>query len=380
MPHVEPSRNAALNTPAATDLDVALVHDYLNQRGGAERVALAMSDIWPRAPIYTSLYREASTFPEFRERTVRTTALNAIPVDQSFRVLLPLYAPAFALMPPIKAQVVVASSSGWAHHARSVPGSLHVVYCHTPARWLIGKQRSSSALRHAVSRPLLPVLRHMDRAAAHRADLYLANSRNVQRKISDFYGISAELLHPPVDIDRFTPTPGGKRLLTISRLLPYKRVDLAIRAASDVGLGLDIVGDGPSLDDLKRIAGPSVKFHGAASDAELTGLVENCRAVCVTAEDDFGIVPVEAQAAGKPVVAYGAGGALETVVDGVTGILFPRQDVASVSGAIRALDSLPSDAFEIAQYATRFSATSFRESLLEIISRHHQAIRPQPST
>lgn len=244
---------------------VAIVHDYLNQRGGAERVVAELSEIWPSAPIYTFLYRKHSTFRQFEGRDVRTTFINRLPVDGGFRNLFPLYAPAFSLLGEIQADVVLASSSGWAHFARPDPGALHAVYCYTPARWLYGGEhlrgRDHRFLRVAMARPAMGLLRRIDRKAALQADLYIAISQAVQRRIRATYGIDAALVPPPVDLDPFHPTPRGERPLTVSRLLPYKHVELLVRAATRAGIGLDVVGDGPLLPRLREIAGPNVKLH-----------------------------------------------------------------------------------------------------------------------
>ena len=354
---------------------MALVHDYLNQRGGAERVLLTLSDLFPQAPIYTSLFRPQSTFSEFSVRDIRTTWLDRLPVDRAFRALLPFYAPAFASLPPIDAEIVISQSTGWAHMARTTERALHIVYCHTPARWLISSQRSSSRVTHALAAPLFPLLRRVDARAARRADLYIANSRNVQRKILTTYGIEAVVLHPPVDISRFVPTPRGDRLLAVSRLLPYKRLDLVIRAANRLGLPLDIVGTGPALASLKQISGPLVSFHGAVSDETLASLMQDCLAVCIPGEEDFGIVPIEAQAAGKPVIAYAAGGALETVSDGLTGVLFDRQDPDALVAAIERVTRLATPPEVIASHAARFSPARFARELTSLLARalaHHR--------
>jgi glycosyltransferase involved in cell wall biosynthesis len=347
--------------------EVAIVHDYLNQRGGAEKVVLELADMWPEAPIYTSLYRPASTFPEFRGRVVRTTPLDRLPVDRGFRNLFPLYPAAFHALGEIEADVVIASSSGWAHMARVAAGALHVVYCYTPARWLYRNDYFNASFRETLVRPVASGLRRLDRRAAARADLYIAISREVQRRIRSVYGIESQVVYPPVDTDRYSPRPRGEKLLVVSRLLPYKRVDLVIRAAARLGLGLDVVGDGPTLAELRRIAGPAVTFHRIVSQETLVELLEGCRAVCVAAEEDFGIVAVEAQAAGKPVVAYGRGGALETVEDGVTGVLFREQSEDSLAAAIEASERLDTPPEEIAGRARRFGQAAFRRGLLGAI-------------
>lgn len=352
-------------------LDVAIVHDYLNQRGGAERVVLELSDIWPSAPIYTSLYRADSTFPEFASREIRTTVLDRLPVDRGFRNLFPLYPPAFGLLGEIEADVVLASSSGWAHMARAASRALHVVYCYNPARWLYGgehlqRERGGSP-RHALARPALGLFRRIDRAAAVRADLYIAISQTVRQRIRAAYGIDAAVVPPPVDVERFRPTPRGERLLVVSRLLPYKRVDLLVRAATRAGRGLDVVGDGPMLPVLRELAGPTVTVHGGVDDGTVVQLMEGCRAVCVAAEEDFGLVAVESQAAGKPVIAYGRGGSLETVEEGVTGVFFRERTEESVIAAFAAADQLDASPETIAERARRFSREAFRAKLAGVL-------------
>jgi glycosyltransferase involved in cell wall biosynthesis len=351
---------------------VAIVHDYLNQRGGAEKVVLELSNMWPQAPIYTSLYRPDSTFDEFRGRDIRTSFIDRIPVDRGFRNLFPLYPAAFASFGEIDADVVVASSSGWAHMARSVPGAVHIVYCHTPARWLYREDHLSSGGRRSgrevLLAPLGGGLRRLDARAARRADAYVANSEAVRQRVSAAYGLDATVVHPPVGIEQLKATPRGERLLVVSRLLPYKRVDLVVDAARKLGLGLDVVGDGPQLQDLRRRAAADTTFHGAVAGDALTQLLEGCSAVCVAGEEDFGIVAVEAQAAGKPVVAYGRGGARETVVDGVTGILFEEQTLAGVADAIAACANLKTAPEQIAASARRFSAEAFADGLTAVIT------------
>jgi glycosyltransferase involved in cell wall biosynthesis len=347
---------------------VVIVHDYLNQRGGAERVVLEMASIWPLAPIYTSLYRPASTFPEFRRLDIRTTFLNALPVDRGFRNLFPLYAPAFASLGTLDADVIVSSSSGWAHWVRSAARSLHVVYCHTPARWLYSGLYLGRSRRQRPLRPLIKPLRCADRLAARRADLYLTSSEHIRRRIHKVYGLDAVAVPPPVDTARFTPRARGERLLVVSRLLAYKRVDLVVDAATQAGLPLDVVGAGPELENLRARAGPTVTFHGELPDDAVTELMEACRAFVLPGAEDFGITPVEANAAGKPVVAFAGGGALETLEDGYSAAFFSRPTSEALLEAIARSDAIETAPERLARLAQRFSAPAFRRRLSAVLS------------
>jgi glycosyltransferase involved in cell wall biosynthesis len=359
---------AAPADPVANEPSVAIVHDYLNQRGGAERVVLELGRMWPHASLYTSLYRPASTFPEFASLAVRTSRLNRLPVDRGFRALAPLYPLAFRSLGRLAEDVVISSTSGWAHGVRTAPGSLHIVYCHTPARWLYRTdEHLGASVGPLLMRPLTPGLRRWDRRAAAHADLYVANCKQVQDRIRMVYGRESTVVYPPVDVERFSARPRGERLLVISRLLPYKRVDLAVQAATSAGIGLDVVGVGPELPKLRRLAGPTVRLHGRVDDEVLTGLLESCRALCVAATEDFGITPVEANAAGKPVVAFAAGGALETVQDGVNGALFGELSEASLLAAVARADAIEASPAELRGISERFSASVFRERFASVV-------------
>ncbi len=331
-----------------------------------------MASIWPDAPIYTSLFRPQSTFPEFADRDVRTSPLDRLPVDRGFRNLFPLYPAAFRSFGPLSEELVISSSSGWAHSVRTDAASFHAVYCHTPARWLYGGEYLGPTSREVALRPILGPMRCWDRNAARRADLYIANSQEVRQRIKRCYGIDAQVVYPPVDVDRFCPSERGERLLVVSRLLPYKRVDVVVDAATRAGVTLDIVGDGPAREDLRGRAGPTVAFHDRLSDAEITRLMESCRAFCLPGREDFGITPIEAQAAGKPVVAFASGGALETVEDGVTGVFFRSHEVDDVLDAISRCDRLETPPSAIAASARRFSRETFRASLVAVV---HESAR-----
>jgi glycosyltransferase involved in cell wall biosynthesis len=348
---------------------IAIVHDYLNQCGGAERVALELARTWPGSPVYTSLYRRASTFGEFAEIDVRASVLDRAPVDRGFRALAPLYPLAFRSFGTLEEAVVISSSSGWAHGVRPRPHALHVVYCHTPARWLYrGEEHLGRAFGPALLAPLTSPLRRWDCAAAQRASMYVANCEHVRRRILSVYGRDAAVIHPPVDVARFTPRPRGERLLVVSRLLPYKRVDLIVQAATRAGLGLDVVGTGPCLGDLREIAGSTVTFHGKVDDHALRELFEQCRALCVAATEDFGIAPVEANAAGKPVVAYSEGGVLETQEDGHSAAFFDELTEEALLDAIGRADELDTPPADLAAVAGRFSAAVFRERMRALVT------------
>lgn len=344
--------------------DVVLVHDYLNQRGGAERVALELARMHPEAPLYTSIYRPESTFPEFADVDVRTSPLQRLPVDKHFRALFPAYPWAFSSFGELDADVVISSSSAWAHAVTTSPRAFHVVYCYTPARWLYGAKYMNHPKSGAVLKRALGPVRAWDRRVAKRPDLYIAISKQSQRLIKQAYGIDAPIVYPPVDTARFTPKPRGERLLVVSRLLPYKRVDVVIAAANEMGMGLDVVGVGPELSRLQAMAGPTVEFHGAASDQVVTELMEGCRAFVLPGEEDFGLTPVEAQAAGKPVIAFGAGGALETVEDGLSGVYFTSHQSAAVVDAIIRCEALATPLGAVAARAERFSRETFGARLV----------------
>lgn len=352
---------------------VAVVHDYLNQRGGAERVVLEMGSMWPDAPIYTSLYRPASTFPEFGRLDVRTSFLDRLPVDRAFRALFAFYPAAFRSLGTIDADVVISSSSGWAHSVRTSPRAFHAVYCYTPARWLYGGEYMNASAGQRLLAPFKSGQRSWDRQAARRPDLYIAISECVRDRIKTQYGRDAPVVYPPVDIERFEPSARGDRLLVVSRLLQYKRVDVIVDAATRAGIGLDVVGGGPALADLRARAGPTVRFLGRLSDARITELFQDCRAFCLPGLEDFGITPVEANAAGKPVIAFAGGGALETIEEGVTGAFFAEHTVEAVLDALGRCDAITTPPELIAEHARRFSSEVFRERLRTVVGEAKSA-------
>ena len=323
--------------------NVALAHDYLTQRGGAERVVLALCRAFPDAPVYTSLYDPATTFPEFRDRDVRPLWLDrARLLRERHRLALPLLPLAFGST-RIDADVVVCSSSGWAHGIRT--DGRKIVYCHSPAKWLYRRDdylgdRPSAAARLGL-RLLDPYLRAFDRRAARSADTYIANSTYVREQIRAAYGIDAEVLHPPASLDPdgpAEPVPGIEPgfLLTVARLLPYKHVAETVDAFRLLPeQRLVVVGDGPEAAALRSSLPGNVRLLGEVSDARLRWLYARCVGLVAASREDFGLTPVEAAAFGKPVAALRWGGYLDTVVPDVTGVLFERPTHSEIAEGVQ---------------------------------------------
>ena len=356
---------------------MALAHDYLTQRGGAERVVLSMLKAFPGAPLHTSLYEPTTTFPAFADHDVRTLPLN------HFRLLrrhhrwgLPLFGPSFSAL-RLDADVVVCSSSGWAHGVQATGCKL--VYCHAPARWLYQQERyvreSPRALKVAVA-ALVPYLRRWDAAAAASAHVYIANSRAVQQDIRQAYGIEAVVLPPPHSITVDGPTQEIEGLeagfvLCVSRLLPYKNVDAVIRAFRTPALAgrrLMVVGEGPDRARLNALGGCNVRLLGTVSDAELRWLYASCAGLVAASHEDYGLTPLEAAAFGKPTAALRWGGYLDTVEEGATGVFFDEPAGDHVAAAIDELLEHPWTTEVITAHADAFKEWRFIEKLQGIVA------------
>jgi glycosyltransferase involved in cell wall biosynthesis len=353
---------------------VALVHDYLTQRGGAERVVLTLVRAFPGAPIFTSFYEPRTTFPEFAATDIRPLFLNRLKaLRRNHRLALPLLAPAFSHLVDVDADVVVCSSSGWAHGAR-VSG-LKIVYCHTPAHWLYQQERylrGRGAAVRTVAAALRPSLVRWDRSAASSADKYVANSGAVAERIARIYGIDAEIVPPPPAL-----TPGGPTepadglepgfLLCVSRLLPYKNVDAVVRAFADLpDERLIVAGTGPDEAALRALAGPNVTFVGRVTDAELRWLYRASDAIVAAGHEDFGLTPLEAASFGKPAVVLRWGGFLDTVEEGESGVFFESPTAEAVASAVRELRAAPWQEDAIRKRAARFSEARYIERMRAI--------------
>lgn len=369
---------------------VAIVHDYLNQWGGAERVLEEFRAIWPDAPIYSSIYDRERMPQAYRTWPIHTTFMQHLPgIMRSHRPYLPLYPLAFARLDLRDFDLIISSSSAFAKNVHPAPGALHICYCHSPMRFAwnaddYARREHLSAPMRTVLTPLLSSLRRWDRRGTARVNHLIANSHTVADRIAQYYDREAIVIHPPVQTEA-QPATGEPDdfYLIVTRLVPYKRLDIVVDAFNRSGLPLRIVGRGRDREALERRAGSNITFLGGVSDAEKERLYARCRATIFPAEDDFGIAQVEAQAAGRPVIAFQAGGALETVRDGVTGIFFDAQTPEAVQGAVERLERTHFDAEAIRAHARTFDAAVFRRSIATYVDEcwhdHQRAQDRQPS-
>src|SRR6201995_2162071 len=347
---------------------VALVHNFLLDLRGAERVFAAICDAWPEADVFTAIYDESGTEGRFAARSPRASFLQRVrPTSRTFRPLLPLYPHAVESLDLRGYDVVISSSSAWAHGVLIDPGAVHVCYCHNPFRYAWSEREATLSAR-TLTRPALRVLlsrwRQWDWIAAQRVDAYVANSAITAGRIRRYFGRDAEVLHPPVELGRFAPGPVGEHYLVLAELMPHKRIDVAIRAFNELGRPLVVVGDGPEARRLRRLAGPTVRLTGRLGDGEVAELLRSAEALVVTAEEEFGIAAVEALASGRPVIALRSGGVLATVREGRTGAVYDDGDAPrALAAAVAGFDPGAVDPAECLAAARRFGVERFQERL-----------------
>jgi glycosyltransferase involved in cell wall biosynthesis len=360
---------------------VALVHDFLLDLRGAERVFAAVCEAWPDADVFTAVYDEEGTEGRFAARRPQASFLQRTrPTARTFRPLLPLYPHAIESFDLRGYDTVISSSSAWAHGVLVDPGAVHVSYCHNPFRYAWSEREATLRARHPLVRPALRLLlnrwRQWDWIAAQRVDRYVANSHLTAARIRRYFGRESTVLYPPVETARFSTAPVGEHYMVLAELMAHKRIDIAIRAFNALRRPLLVVGDGPEMRRLKRIAGPTVTFAGRASDERVADLLARARALVVTATEEFGIAAVEALAAGRPVIALGEGGVRESVSEGVTGTFFTPCDPGALAAAVRAFDPLAVDPRACRVAAERFGAERFREALQRIVADAVRDERP----
>jgi glycosyltransferase involved in cell wall biosynthesis len=346
---------------------VTLVHDYLLVMRGAERTFAAIAELYAAAPIFTLLHDAQGTNGRFAGRSITTSPLQRLGVDQSsFRRLLALYPFAVERLKLARSDVVISSSSAFAHGVRIPDGAIHVCYCYTPFRYAWDEEAYALGEISPLLRPLLRRqlrrIRAWDLAASRRVDSYVAISQLSRERIKRHYGRDSVVIHPPVETHRFAPGTPGDALLVVSEILGHKRLRLALEAARRARAPIQIVGAGPH-DGALADDYPEAQFLGRVSDEELVELYASARAVVMPGMEEFGITAVEAQAAGRPVIAAAAGGALETVIDGVTGRLARLDDIDSFARAIEDIDALDFDPARAVANAERFSVAAFERRL-----------------
>ncbi len=382
VPHEAAAAGAQLESLRERFPRVAIVHDWLTIPGGSEEVVLELLEMFPRAELFTSVYDPRPWPARLKERPVHSSFLNRLPGARvHYPKLLPLMNRAFHSFDLSGFDLVLSSSHACAKNVRTE--ALHVCYCHTPMRyaWEEGflEGEEVGRLTRLLLPPLLAWLRRVDRAGAQGPDVIVANSSHVAERVRRFYGREAVVVNPPVDVEHYLSLPraGGGGYLTFGRVVPYKRVDLAVAACSRLGRALTVAGDGRALAALRAQSPPGVEFLGSVPSERRDSLLTQARALLFPGEEDFGIVPVEAQAAGVPVIAYGVGGASETVVDGRTGVLFGEQTPEALAAAIERFEALSLEEQAVRENARRFGRERFRSEMAEVIERAAQSRRPR---
>lgn len=357
-------------------MKLALVHDWLNQIGGAEDVLDTLVRLYPAAPLYTSIYAPGMMPAHYRQWDIRTLWMDQLPgIHRHHQPYLPLYPLAWGGLDLSAYDVVLSNKSGFCHGFQHRAGTLHICYCLAPTRYVwqldsyIAREGISKPLELAL-RPVVAALKRWDLAAAGRVDHFIAISTDIQARIQSYYGRESAVIYPPVDTDRFQPVPSDQvedYYLIVSRLIPYKRIDLAVQAATQLGLPLKIGGKGRDLDRLRAMAGPTVEFLGYVPDEALPGLMARCKAFLFPGLEDFGITPVQAQAAGRPVIAYSGGGALDTVLPGRTGEHFSAMTVESLKAVMTGFEAGRYDPAALRRHALQFDTQVFNQQISEYV-------------
>jgi glycosyltransferase involved in cell wall biosynthesis len=366
----------AVPTPALSDAfpRAAIVHDWLTIPGGSEKVILETLPLLPGADVYTSVYEPANWRLALAGHRVQASFLNRLPGARThYPKLLPLMTRAFESFDLADYDLVVSSSHSCAKNVLTPPDTLHVCYCHTPMRhaweprYLEGEPMN--AVARLAARALMPRLRREDLAGSARPDVFVANSAFVARRIEKYYRRRAAVIHPPVEVAEHLERPRHPEdyYLVLGRIVPYKRVDLALAACAKLGRRVKVVGTGRAIDAARAAAGPGAEFLGFVPDAELGGILAGAKALLFPGAEDFGIVPVEAQAAGVPVIAYGAAGILDSVVDGRTGVFHAEQTADSLARAITDFEGRSFDEAAIRDNARRFAPERFRAELVALV-------------
>jgi len=353
-------------------MKIALVHDDLIQWGGAEKVLAEISNIFPEAPIYTAIadLKNPLIKQNFKDQKIKTSFLQKLPFHKNlYKVLLPLYPAAFEQFDFSDFDLVISQTTRFAKSVITKPNTKHICYIHTPPRFLWDFNQKTNP--HSKN-PLFNYLRRFDLVSSKRVDSWIAGSENCQQRLKKIYDVDSKVLYPFVDTEKlnFSKSFSGDYYLIISRLNKYKNVDIAIRAFSRGDRKLKVIGVGPEFNNLKNAASENIDFLGNVNDVLLENLTAGCKGLIITAEEDFGMTSIEAQALGKAVIAYGTGGTLETVVPGKTGVFFNELKADSLDKATEIFESIKFDPNDCYENAKKFSKEKFKEKLLGLISKY----------
>jgi glycosyltransferase involved in cell wall biosynthesis len=352
-------------------MKVAIVHYWLVGMRGGEKVIEALCEMYPQADIFTHVYVPEMMSERIRAHRVIPTFINSLPrAARMYKTYLPLMPLALEHLDLRGYDLVISSESGPAKGIIPPSDAVHVCYCHTPMRYIWNMYHDYRNGAGRLTRLMMPALSHYlrmwDVSSAARVDSFVANSTTVGRRIRRYYGAESVVIHPPVDTDAFSIAPPadlGDYFLMAGELVSYKRPDLAVRAFNEMKLKLVVIGGGEMLDEIRRLAGPTVTVMGSQPFTVLREHYARCRALVFPGEEDFGMVPVEAMASGRPVIAFGKGGATETVAEGVSGTFFAEQSVEAISAAVRRLDDMRIDPSRIAEHARQFGRQQFFEKM-----------------
>lgn len=367
------------------NLKVALIHDHLAQDGGAEKVLKVLADMFPAAPIYTLLYEKKNANKYFKNRRIETSIIQKLPGGiKHYQWYMPFMPMAVEFFDLKGYDLVISDASAFAKGVITSPETLHICYCHTPTRYIwsdthqyINELKYNKYFKKLISL-ILNYIRMWDRMAADRVDKYIANSYAVKKRITKYYKNDSKVIYPPVDINNFKISENIEDYFLIGgRLAPYKRVDIVVEAFKKTGKKLKIFGSGVDEKRLRKIAGDftNIEFLGRVSDEDLPALYAKCQAFINPQEEDFGITTVEAMAAGRPVVAYRKGGALEIIKEGITGIFFNKQTAEAIVEAISSFDSSKFSPQEIRQHAEKFSIERFKTEIGEFIKEEYKKFK-----
>lgn len=365
-------------------MKIALLHDHLNQAGGAERVLYVLSQIFPQAPIYTLLYNK-KLIRGFENFDIRTSFLQKMPLAKNhLKWYLPLMPTAVEELDLSGFDIVLSSASALIKGVITHPNTLHICYCHTPTRYLWSdthqykKDLNAGLLIKKVLPYFLNQLRTWDQLAAQRVDRYIANSQFVAQRIKNYYNRESTVIYPPVDTENFYISENVKNyFLIISRLRPYKKVDLVIKAFNKLKMPLKIIGTGEEEKALRAMANSNIEFVGQVTEQQKRQYLAECQALIHPQEEDFGITAIEAMASGRPVIAYGAGGALETVIEGFSGKIFPEQSWECLIDAIIKFKSEEYTPAAIKEYARQYDVKNFQQKIKEYIETEYDKFNKQ---